>query len=374
MKKLAILVHGIGKGDGVSTVITSHIEWLMSKYDIYMIIAQPTSRQAQYEYFYNTLGEDHLFFCGTINSPSLFLNYIKNLYNVLKTNKFDCLHSHMNYFSGINLLIARLCGVKVRVSHSHASKSCAELKNKKSFMLLPRMFHFVMRQLIKTNSTHMFGCSSDACRYMFGEGFRKNKKCSVLLNPIQDRKPFTEAEKSEFIQNENIDKDMHNILILCRLSPEKNIEDIIKISEIIINRDKSYRFHIVGTGPLKEKIENLIEEKHLREYIKMYGYRSDRFGFIETCDLMLLKSDFEGLPMSIIEAELNGMDCIVSNTITRDVDFGRAIYMEPKADCSEWADAIEKYFKEDKKRELDYSKAQKASKEAITERLYEIYG
>jgi glycosyltransferase involved in cell wall biosynthesis len=83
---------------------------------------------------------------------------------------------------------------------------------------------------------------------------------------------------------------------------EKNHVRLIEIFEKIHQQQPGASLHFVGSGPLKQQIEELVKQKGLEQQVRFYGFRNDAMRFIKNADVLLLPSIIEGLPGVILEA------------------------------------------------------------------------
>ena len=83
---------------------------------------------------------------------------------------------------------------------------------------------------------------------------------------------------------------------------EKNHVRLIEIFERIRQQQPGASLHLVGSGPLKQQIEELVKQKGLEQQVRFYGFRNDAMQFIKNADVLLLPSIIEGLPGVILEA------------------------------------------------------------------------
>ena len=83
---------------------------------------------------------------------------------------------------------------------------------------------------------------------------------------------------------------------------EKNHIRLIEIFEGIRKKRPNASLHLVGSGPLKAQIEELVKQKGLEQSVRFYGFRNDAMQFIKNADVLLLPSIIEGLPGVILEA------------------------------------------------------------------------
>lgn len=83
---------------------------------------------------------------------------------------------------------------------------------------------------------------------------------------------------------------------------EKNHVRLIEIFEGICKKQPNATLHCIGSGPLKQQIEDLVKQKGLEQRVQLYGFRNDAMQFIQHADALLLPSIIEGLPGVILEA------------------------------------------------------------------------
>ena len=97
---------------------------------------------------------------------------------------------------------------------------------------------------------------------------------------------------------------------------------------------------------LKEKVEDVkryVKERKLENSIVFLNRYSDMQSFISAMDIMLLPSLYEGLPLVAIEWQINGIQSILSTTISDECIFTNSIQQLPIDNVSTWIKAIEDF-------------------------------
>ncbi|MEQ8156918.1 MAG: glycosyltransferase family 4 protein [Clostridiaceae bacterium] len=108
-----------------------------------------------------------------------------------------------------------------------------------------------------------------------------------------------------------IRKDSYVIVSVGELNKNKNHSAIIKALKKINNPNILYI--ICGVGPLKEIINDLVDNLELNSQVKLLGYRSDIPEILKASDLFVFPSFREGLSVSLMEAMAVGLPCVVSD-------------------------------------------------------------
>ncbi len=92
---------------------------------------------------------------------------------------------------------------------------------------------------------------------------------------------------------------------LGRLSPEKNVINLIKAVKTLDRRD--IRLKVAGAGPLYSKVKRLEDDR-----IEVLGYVEDAPAFYRGIDVFLLPSKLEAQPIALLEAMASGLPVIAS--------------------------------------------------------------
>lgn len=153
-----------------------------------------------------------------------------------------------------------------------------------------------------------------------------------------------------FAYNENIRKKKRNELQIQdkfvighigRFHYVKNHQFLIDIFKSIYEINKNSVLIMVGDGEERITIEQKVKNLGFSKNVIFTGVRIDVHELLQAFDLFVFPSFYEGLPLTLIEAQASGLPCIVSDRITRDVevtDMIKFISLDKKADY--WAEKI----------------------------------
>lgn len=234
--------------------------------------------------------------------------YKKDLNSFFKQHReYRVVHVHQDCLSSIILKVAKCNGVPIRIAHSHINDVNIDAK-------YPIKLYY--KRQIPKYATHLMACSDAAGRFMF-----KNEMFSILKNPINTQNfKFSESKyrrmRSEFF----IDDDTLTIGHVGRFEPAKNHTLIIDIFEKILARKENARLVLVGDGYLRKSIELYAKSKGIHSSIIFTGKRSDIPDLLNAMDVFLMPSLYEGLGIACIEAQANGLPCIISDSVSKDCD------------------------------------------------------
>lgn len=217
--------------------------------------------------------------------------------------EYRIVHVHQDCLSSIALKSAKENGVPIRIAHSHSS---SQDKNIKYIIKL-----WYKRQ-IPQYATHLFACSKEAGDWMFdGTAY------SIVNNAIDTNSYVFDREKALSIRNNlGISSDALVLGHVGRFAQVKNHAFLINIlAQISKMRDRVYLL-LVGDGELKGVIEEKVQELGLSEQVIFTGVRKDIPEVLQAMDVFVFPSLYEGLPVSLVEAQAAGLPCLVSDTIS----------------------------------------------------------
>ncbi|MDE1493765.1 glycosyltransferase family 4 protein [Xenorhabdus bovienii] len=101
------------------------------------------------------------------------------------------------------------------------------------------------------------------------------------------------------------------IITVARFSEQKDHSTLLKSFSLLKN--KNWNLTLVGKGPLLPSIKNLAEELKIADKVSFLGERHDVEELLKKSDIFILSSDWEGLPISIIEAMKQSLPVIASD-------------------------------------------------------------
>lgn len=223
----------------------------------------------------------------------------------------------------IELTIAKLAGVKIRIAHSHNS-TCPNMK-----------VHKALNPYFKTTYTKALACGKLAGDWLFGK-----EQFEILPNGFNTSNfYFSKGNREDIRNNLGIDKQLV-IGHIGRFNMQKNQEYLLKIFEKIAEKRKDSILLLVGTGPDAEKVKMLVEQHKYKNQIILYGETDNPAFFYSAMDVFVFPSRFEGLPVVLLEAQISGLPCVVSNKVTQEVDFGDINWQSIDDSPDKWSDAV----------------------------------
>lgn len=263
------------------------------------------------------------------------LNYVIKVKKILKDENFKVVHSHVHLFSGINLLIAKLCGVNKRIAHSHTYSQY------KKRGLLRKLYEGSMKLLIHKTANEYLGCSERALKDLF---LQSNIKTNIIYNGI-DIKKFLDNDLNKDEAKMNIGLNENDFIIghVGAFRAEKNHEFIFDIFEEFLQYNASAKLVLVGDGKLKNKILNILSEKEYKHKVYLLGNRKNIEAIYKAFDIFIFPSLYEGLGMAAIEAQLSGLNCVLSDCVPKDVDItGNVSFLSLSDEKTIWVEHLKK--------------------------------
>jgi len=248
-----------------------------------------------------------------------------------KNKKWEILHIHNVSSGSLFTDIAAKYNI-ITISHSHFANST---KSFKSF--IKKLFRFPLRY----NTDYMLACSTEAGKYVFGK-----KNFSILPNSIETENFIYNQKTREIKRQELRLEDKFVIGHVGSFSFPKNHSYLIEVFNSYNKINPNSICLLVGTGPLDSKIYDKVKNYKLTEKVIFLGNRSDVNELLQVMDVLIFPSIYEGLPVTLIEAQAAGLPVIASDKITEEVKITELINFKSIEDSSDiWAEEIEKIKK-----------------------------
>jgi glycosyltransferase involved in cell wall biosynthesis len=97
-----------------------------------------------------------------------------------------------------------------------------------------------------------------------------------------------------------------------RLSSEKNHERMIRAFDLVHQDDPNTRLVILGSGPLRPHLTEVIEDVGLTSAVMLAGHQPNPYVILANSDCFVLSSDYEGQPMVLLEALILGLPIVTT--------------------------------------------------------------
>jgi glycosyltransferase involved in cell wall biosynthesis len=124
----------------------------------------------------------------------------------------------------------------------------------------------------------------------------------------------------------------------------KNHNFLIDIFKAIHERNIKTVLILVGDGDLRQSIERKVAQLGLSDSVIFTGIRSDIPNLLQAFDVFLFPSLYEGLPVTLIEAQAAGLKIIASDSITDEVKLTDLIEIVSLKQSGEyWAEKVLQY-------------------------------
>lgn len=273
--------------------------------------------------------------------PGKFGQYKREVREFLKEHpEYKIIHSNLEERSYFALKEAKKLGVPVRISHSHNRPLGFDLK---------LIMRYYFRFMLKYYNTHMFSCGVEAGDWLYG---KKNRDKVIIMNNAIDARVYTyDAEKSLAMKEQLGVAGKKVIGHVGRFFAQKNHPFLIDIFNEIHNKDADTVLLLVGGGELDDALKNQMKQKvsdlGLDDCVQFLGVREDVADVMQAFDLFLLPSLFEGLPVTMVEAQSSGLPCVISDKVPIQCDItGNVKVVELDASPDVWADVVLDYLAE----------------------------
>ena len=158
-----------------------------------------------------------------------------------------------------------------------------------------------------------------------------------MPNAIDTKKFEYDQDARVRLRNElNIPQDVFVIGHVGRFMFQKNHLFLLQVLKAVLRQKENAFLLLVGEGELQEAIRQNACELGLGDRVIFTGARKDVEKLYSAMDVFCLPSFYEGLPVVALEAQANGLPCVLSNRITTEMMIHKNVKMLPLDDFSEW--------------------------------------
>jgi glycosyltransferase involved in cell wall biosynthesis len=224
-------------------------------------------------------------------------------YRVLQTRRYDVVHSHVHFFSGVILAIARLAGTPRRIAHFRTA-----VVNDKHDGPRRRAQLALCRRLIDLAATDILAVGEGAMRGAWSADWRSDPRCRVVYNGLP-------SERLRAYRSTTGEPHRVTIVNVASVQPLKNQLRLVGMLRRCIPELPSLRLLLIGReiGDYGQKVRRAAAETGVSDRVEFVGEVGDPAPWIAGSNVMVLPSLWEGLPGAALEACALGVPVLASD-------------------------------------------------------------
>ena len=260
--------------------------------------------------------------------------YIPNFWRLMKKGGYDILHFHL---FGANLCakpLAILAGHPAIVVHDQ----CNDASREESPLLL------AADALWNRRSDRVIAVSESTRRYLLDREDLEDSKVTTISNGVDTEmfRPATLEQKRSARLALRLPPESFVIGGVGRLVPQKNFSLFLKVAADVVRTHPEAIFVIAGTGHLESQLRAEAENLGIAERVRFLGHVSDRVSLYHALDSLLMTSDFEGTPMTLLETMSSGVPVVASavDGIAEVCTHGKNALLSPPGDLGSFRDSL----------------------------------
>ena len=328
MKKILHVVSGMNAG-GMETMIMNYYRNIdKNKYQFDFLINDPNKCFFEEEII--KLGGK--IYRVPYQRENIFKNHL-GVRKVLSENNYDVIHMHQGITYYYPLKYAKKIGIKNRIIHNHGI-------NRKFLKYLKIYNNFFARKRISSLGNNYISCSKDVLNHIFSDKIIEDRNYTILPNAIDINRFRYSEQKRKKIRKEFEIGDKTLFIHIGTFTIPKNHIFLIEVFEKYLKENSDSVLLLVGNGELKKEIIGLVKNKKIEENVIFAGIRNDVEDLLSASDIMLFPSLYEGLPLTLIEAQANGIDIISSNNVSLECKISDLIHFVSIDNSDKWIDEI----------------------------------
>lgn len=333
MKKIHVLqvVDYLNHNSGVASVVLNYFMQIDSEEVQFDFLLFDRPEKELEELLINKGSRIYVVEKPTVKTALLFQNKIKSFFET-NGKEYNIVHVHIPVAAYCVLHYAKKNDVEHRIIHSHNSQGADGI--------VKSIRNGILCKIGCTYANHFFACSELAANFLYGERGKNRKNAVIIYNAIDKEKFRPDAvARKEIREKLRVDEE---VLLgsVGRFSKQKNQKMLIDILKELQNRGVKSKLLLIGDGELKEEILMYAKKNNVVNDVILCGVVIDVQRYLNAMDVFLMPSFYEGLPLSCVEAQMTGLACVVSKTITKEVKISNRLYYQNIERINDWTDCI----------------------------------
>ena len=321
MKKSKILsvISVIGPHGGTSNKLKALISGSKHEHYVYCPLYN-RERNAQLKEDYDWFTNTGIYCEYRCNGRNIF-PYIRDIVRIVRENNIEIVHFYFNYENTFAPFVKLFCpGIKIVRSIVGYDAPLSTIR------------HFLLDNTFRFTNKYIFISHYIKTLYECDYPRLKEKQSQIIYNGAVNVK-----------QSHIPYKQRKDLVTTSGLSKRKNVEVLVEAMNLVVNKyHKNIKLYILGDGPSRKTIEDLISRYGLKENVCLVGYTNSVADYLDNCLIYVHPATTEGFGIAVTEAMFMKCPCIGSNAgaLPELIADGKNGYIVDSYDARQWADRI----------------------------------
>lgn len=199
-----------------------------------------------------------------------------------------------------------------------------------------------LKPFLKLSATHLFSCGEKAALWLYGKNALSNPRVTIVRNVIEaDRFAFKEDMRTKVRRQYGIAEGCLLLGEVARFTVVKNQSFAIDILKEVLATGRDAKLMLIGQGSLEAALREKTKKEGLEDKVIFTGVVSNVYDYEQALDVFLLPSLYEGLPLSLVEAQVAGLPCFAGSGCPSEGDVtGLCQFLQLDKGAAYWAKQI----------------------------------
>ncbi len=255
---------------------------------------------------------------------------LRDLVKLIRDRRVAVLHTHEFFMNTLGLMASWLTGVPL-VATVHGRNYYSDRARRR-----------VMCRLVGTFAGRLVTVSEANKRFLAERVGIPPRRVEVIPNGVPVDGRASSARLSAL--RESLGLNQHHLVIgtVGSLYPVKGHRYLIDAAPSVLERFPQTVFLIVGQGGLREELEAHAARLGIAAHLRFLGHREDVHDLLSICDIFVLPSLSEGMPLALLEAMAAGLPAVATRVggVTEVLDNGKTGLLVPPGDTRALANTI----------------------------------
>ena len=228
--------------------------------------------------------------CLSANNNIRILLKAREMASYVKKNNIQLIHCHLPWAGIVGRIVGRMTGVPVVYTEHNKWERYHKLT-------------YYLNKLSFPNQEKVIAVSEDVANSIRKRYHKRKPEVRVVSNGINTEKYSTVHVMSRDIRKElNIPDHYKVIGTTCVFRKQKRLDVWLDIAKELHEKHPETFFIVVGDGVLRKEIHDKARALNMDKYLHFAGLQSETRPYLRAMDIFMMSSEFEGLPIALLEA------------------------------------------------------------------------